>query len=102
MDESLGGYQSSTLYIRKMNKRITIWWLVLLVLTALVSLATSKNPTVMGMLFSILGHVAFAFVASLIPSLAYWAIKRPMNMEEYMSTFTVAWLILAVANLLVM
>jgi len=86
----------------KLFKQHRVWWAVLFTLTVVVSLVTSKNPDIVNVLFSMAGHFAFSFVASLIPFLAYWVIGNPLTTEEYMSTFTVAWLILAVANLSVM
>jgi hypothetical protein len=78
------------------------WWLILVVLTLIVSLITSNNVTALGLLFSMLGHFAFALIMSVLPLIYYWIIKKPLNAEEYLATFTVAWLILSVANIAVM
>ncbi|MFP8490050.1 hypothetical protein ACKGJO_13255 [Gracilimonas sp. Q87] len=78
------------------------WWLILVILTLIVSLITSNNVTILGLTFSMLGHFSFAMVVSIFPLLFYWIIKKPLSTEEYMSTFTVAWLILSVSNLAVM
>lgn len=86
----------------KVFKEHIIWWLILVILTLGASLITSNNITTMGLIFSVLGHFAFAFIVSTFPLLFYWIIKKPLSTEEYMSTFTVAWLILTVANLAVM
>lgn len=79
-----------------------IWWFLLGVLTIAVSLVTAGTPSLSGLLFSVLGHFAFAAVVSIPPLIFYWAISKPLSAEEYMSTFTVAWLVLAVANVAVM
>lgn len=86
----------------KLFRRHKMWWIILITFTAAVSWITSKNPGVMNVAVSMAGHFAFSLVASLIPFVFYWIIRKPMTTEEYMSTFTVAWLILAIANLLVM
>ncbi|PWN07395.1 hypothetical protein [Rhodohalobacter mucosus] len=83
-------------------KKYKTWWFVLFVLTIAVSFITAGTPSFTGLLFSMLGHFAFAAVVSIPPLIFYWFIKKPLSPEEYMATFTVAWLILAVANLLVM
>lgn len=86
----------------KIFKKYNIWWFILFALTIAVSLVTTGNPSLSGLLFSMLGHFAFAAVVSIPPLIFYWAIRKPLSAEEYMSTFTVAWLVLAVANLAVM
>jgi len=86
----------------KIFSRHKIWWVLIITFTIVVSWATSKSPDVMNILFSTIAHLAFSLIASLIPLVFYWIIKKPMTTEEYMSTFTVACLILAVANLSVM
>lgn len=86
----------------KIFKNHFIWWIILVVLTLAVSVITSEDPGISGVLFSMLGHFAFAAIVSIPPLIFYWVIKKPLSAEEYMSTFTVAWLILAVANLAVM
>lgn len=79
-----------------------VWWLILVILTMTVSIITTHNVTALGLLFTMLGHFAFAIIVSLFPLIFYWIIKKPLTTEEYMSTFTVAWLILSVANMAVM
>ena len=86
----------------KISKKYMIWWFILLMLTIAVSFVTSGEPSFSGLLFSMLGHFAFAAVVSIPPFIFYWVIRKPLSAEEYMSTFTVAWLVLAVANLAVM
>lgn len=86
----------------KVFKDHIVWWLIIIILTLGVSLITSNNITAMGLIFSALGHFAFAFIVSIFPLLFYWIVKKPLSNEEYMSTFTVAWLILTIANLAVM
>lgn len=86
----------------KVFSRHKIWWVLLITFTIVVSWITSKSPDVMNIVFSTAGHLAFSLIASLIPLIIYWIIRKPLTTEEYMSTFTVAWLILAVANLSVM
>lgn len=86
----------------KLFRRHKIWWILLITFTIVVSWITSKRPDVMNIAFSTVGHLAFSLIASLFPVVFYWIIRKPMTTEEYMSTFTVAWLILAVANLSVM
>jgi len=76
-----------------------IWWCILLVATVAVSVITSQSITVTGLIRSVAAHLVFATGISLIPWLFYRIIGKPMNTEEMMSTITVAWLILAVANL---
>ncbi len=53
------------------------------------------------MLSSIVGHLIFAIGVALIPWIVYRFFGKPLNTEEMMTTITVGWLILAVANLLV-
>jgi hypothetical protein len=86
----------------KLFRKHPVWWIILLTLTVAVSRVTSAEPGVENLLYSVAGHFAFSFVVSLIPLIVYKAIRKPMNTEEFMATFTVAWLILAVANLWVM
>jgi len=70
--------------------------------TLVVSVVTAYEVTAVGLLSSVLGHFAFAIAVSIIPWLFYRLIGHPMNTEQMMATITVGWLILAVANLLVM
>ena len=86
----------------KISSKYIIWWSILIALTIAVSLVTSVEPGYTALLFSLLGHFAFAAVVSIPPLIFYWLIRKPLSAEEYMSTFTVAWLVLAVANLAVM
>lgn len=76
-----------------------LWWCILLVATVAVSAITSYTITPAGLLISVAGHLVFATGISLLPWLFYRLIGNPMNTEEMMSTISVAWLILAVANL---
>ena len=87
-----------------MNKaqKYGIWWLILLILTIVVSVITSHQITLTGLLSTIGGHLAFAVLASFIPGLVYWIAGNPLNGEEFMATVSMGWLILAVANLAVM
>ncbi len=86
----------------KSIKKYSIWWLILISLTLTVSAITSPTITVTGMFFSMLGHLAFAVIISLIPLIIYWLIRKPLNVEQYMATVTAMWLFLAIANLAVM
>lgn len=79
-----------------------IWWLILLILTLIVSVITSHELTLTGLLSTMGGHLAFAVLASLLPGLVYWLAGKPLNGEEFMATISMGWLILAVANLSVM
>jgi branched-subunit amino acid ABC-type transport system permease component len=78
------------------------WWLALLVATLAVSAITSQTVTAVNMLYSVAGHFAFAIGVAAIPWIVYRLVGRPLTTEQMMATITVAWLILAVANLLVM
>ena len=78
------------------------WWLILLILTIIVSSITSQNITFTGLLSSMAGHIAFALIASLLPWGVYRLTGKPLTGEEFMATVTIGWLILAVANLSVM
>jgi len=78
------------------------WWTALLSATIVVSAITSQKVTAVNMLYSVAGHFAFAIVAAAVPWIVYRLIGRPLTTEQMMATITVAWLILAVANLLVM
>jgi len=77
------------------------WWAALLSTTLVVSVVTAYEVTPVGLLYSVAGHFAFAIGVAVFPWLFYWLIGRPMNTEQMMATITVGWLILAVANLLV-
>lgn len=79
-----------------------IWWLILLLATMAVSAITSQHTTFSGMVTSITGHLVFAFFAAAIPGFVYYLLGNPLDSEEMMSTISVGWLILAVANLSVM
>ena len=78
------------------------WWAVLLSATLVVSVVTAYEVTAVGLLYSVAGHFAFAIGVAIVPWLFYRLIGRPMDTEQMMATITVSWLILAVANLLVM
>lgn len=86
----------------KLFRNHPFWWTILFILTTVLSWITSIEPGIVNLLVSIAGHFAFSFVVSLMPWVFYLAIGKPLNTEEFMATFTIAWLILAVANLLVM
>ncbi len=45
------------------------------------------------------GHLTFAIGVALIPWIVYLLFRKPLNAVQMMSTITVGWLILAVANL---
>ncbi len=77
------------------------WWTVLLSATLVVSVITSYEVTSAGLLSSVLGHFAFSLGAAALPWLVYRLAGHPLNTEQMMATITVAWMILAVANLLV-
>ena len=79
-----------------------IWWLILLILTLIVSLITSHQITLTGLLNTMGGHLGFAVITSLLPTLVYWLAGKPLNGEEFMATVSMGWLILAVANISVM
>jgi hypothetical protein len=79
-----------------------LWWAILLTGTIIVSAVTSQAITLSGLLNSIGGHLAFAIGVAFIPWLVYRLIGKPLTTEQMMATITVAWLILAVANLLTM
>lgn len=78
-----------------------LWWVLLIAATAAVAAVTSHQITPGGMLSSIVGHLIFAIGVALIPWIVYRFFGKPLNTEEMMTTITVGWLILAVANLLV-
>ncbi|TVQ73485.1 MAG: hypothetical protein EA363_03140 [Balneolaceae bacterium] len=77
------------------------WWTLLLSATIAVSVVTSYEVTAVNMLYSVAGHFAFAIGVAAIPWLVYRLAGHPLTTEQMMATITVAWLILAVANLLV-
>ena len=77
------------------------WWAVLVAATLVVSVVTAYEVTAAGLLSSVMGHFAFAIGVSAVPWLVYRLAGYPMSTEQLMATITVAWLILAVANLLV-
>lgn len=74
---------------------------MLMAATLVVSVVTAYEVTAAGLLSSVMGHFSFAIGVSAVPWLIYRLSGNPMNTEEMMATITVAWLILAVANLLV-
>lgn len=78
------------------------WWSVLLVGTVIVSIITSYRVSPSGLLVSVFGHLLFSVSVAAIPWIVYKLVGRPLTTEQMMSTITVGWLILAVANLLVM
>ncbi|MFO8028245.1 MAG: hypothetical protein R6U28_00115 [Cyclonatronaceae bacterium] len=78
------------------------WWALLLVATLAVSAITSQTVTAINMLYSVAGHFVFAIGVAAIPWIVYRLIERPLTTEQMMATITVGWVILAVANLLVM
>ena len=78
------------------------WWVILVIATITVSIITSYEVTFIGLIVSVAGHLLFSVIAAFIPWLVYRLIGRPFNSEQMMSTISVAWLLLAVANLLVM
>lgn len=86
----------------KKIQKYGLWWLILFILTFIVSVITSQHITFAGMLSTVGGHLAFAIVSSLIPLGVYRIVGNPLNGEEFMATITMGWLILAVANLAVM
>lgn len=86
----------------KKAQKYGIWWLILLIMTLIVSVITSHQITFTGLLSTIGGHLVFAIVASLLPGFVYWLAGKPLNGEEFMATISMGWLILAVANLAVM
>ena len=86
----------------KKTQKYGIWWLILLILTVIVSVVTSHEITLMGLLSTMGGHLAFAVLASLLPGLVYWLAGKPLNGEEFMATVSMGWLILAIVNLAVM
>lgn len=77
-----------------------LWWILLIVATAVVSAITSNQITLGGMITSMAGHLTFAVGIALFPWIIYRIIGKPLTTKEMMSTITVGWLILAVANLL--
>ena len=76
-----------------------LWWILLIVATAVVSAITSNQITLVGMFSSMAGHLTFAIGISIIPWIGYRIFGKPLTTEEMMATITVGWLILAVANL---
>lgn len=76
-----------------------LWWILLIVATAVVSAITSNQITLVGMFVSMAGHLTFAIIISLVPWIVYRLFGKPLTTEEMMATITVGWLILAVANL---
>lgn len=86
----------------KLFSNHTLWWILLIVGTVIVSIITSQQLTLVGLFMSVAGHLVFSIVAATIPLFFYWLIGKPLNSEQMMSTITVGWLILAVANLMVM
>lgn len=77
----------------------TWWWISLIFATIAVSIITSQQLTLTGLLFSIAGHLVFSIVVATIPWLFYRLMGNPLTTEQMMWTITVGWLILAVANL---
>jgi hypothetical protein len=73
--------------------------MLLIAATAIVSAVTSSQVTLGGMLTSMAGHLTFAIGVALIPWIVYLLFRKPLNTAQMMSTITVGWLILAVANL---
>jgi len=79
-----------------------LWWSLLIVGTVIVSIITSQQLSFIGLFMSMAGHLVFSIVAATIPLFFYWLIGKPLNSEQMMSTITVGWLVLAVANLVAM
>jgi hypothetical protein len=79
-----------------------VWWSILIVATLIVSVITSQEITLTGIIISMLGHLVFSFAVATLPWIVYWLIKKPLNTEQMMTAITIGWLILAVANLSVM
>ncbi|MFN2373568.1 MAG: hypothetical protein ABR545_07110 [Cyclonatronaceae bacterium] len=75
------------------------WWIYLITATIIVSIITSQRFTVTGLLYSIAGHLVFSIGVATIPWLFYRLTGNPLTTVQMMWTITVAWLILAVANL---
>lgn len=84
------------------SKKYGLWGGILIILTVIVSAIISRTITVSGMFFTVLGHLGFATLISLIPLIFYWLIRKPLNLDEFMATVTAMWLFLAIANLAVM
>lgn len=78
------------------------WWTVLIIGTLIVSVITSQEVTIGGVIWSMAGHLLFAVAAAMLPWIIYRLIKKPLNTEQMMTAITIGWLILAVANLSVM
>ena len=78
---------------------LILWWMLLIAATAVVSAVTSSRVTPGGMLTSMAGHLTFAVGIALMPWIVYLLFRKPLNTVQMMSTITVGWLILAVANL---
>lgn len=76
-----------------------LWWILLIVATAIVSAITSNQITPAGMFTSMAGHLTFAVGIALLPWIIYRFFSETLTTEEMMSTITVGWLILTVANL---
>lgn len=76
-----------------------LWWILLIVATAIVSAITSYHITLGGMVSSMTGHLAFAAGVAMIPWIVYRLIGKPLTTEQMMATITAGWLILAIANL---
>lgn len=76
-----------------------LWWVLLIMATAVVSALTSYHITVGGMVSSMAGHLAFAAGIAMIPWFVYRLIGKPLTTEQMMATITAGWLILAIANL---
>lgn len=86
----------------KLLRQYGLWWVLLLVFTALVSVLTSKDPTFGNVMISMGGHLGFSLTASLVLTVIYWLVRKQMTFRIYMYLFTAAWLMLAVANVSVM
>ena len=76
-----------------------LWWILLIVATAVVSAVTSYQITPGGMLSSMAGHLSFAVGIALVPWIVYRLIGKPLTTEQMMATITAGWSILAAANL---
>ena len=86
----------------KIISHYTWWWTLLIAATIIISIITSQHVTVINLLISVAGHLVFSIVVATVPWLVYRLFGNPLTNEQMMSTITVGWLILAVANLLVM
>lgn len=73
------------------------WWWTGLLLATVVTVVHKfgeVHPVVVGI--PVVGHFLISFIIAGIPWLIYRLMKRPLSSDQFMWTFTVAWLLLAI------